>query len=68
MAQKIVDAKADFVLAIKENQPKLYQAIDDFFMQHLEDDCESIACRRYETHENDHGRVDDRYYYLAWRT
>jgi len=65
IAQKIVDAKADYVLAVKENQPKLYQAIADFFMQHLEDDCESIACRRYETHEKGHGRVDDRYYYLA---
>lgn len=65
IAQKIVDAKADYVLAVKENQPKLYHAITDFFMQHLEDDCESIACRRYETHEKGHGRVDDRYYYLA---
>ena len=65
IARRIVDAKADYVLAVKDNQPKLPQAIHDFFAQHLEDDCKSIACRRYESHEKGHGRVDDRYYYLA---
>jgi len=65
IAEKIIDAKADYVLAVKENQPNLHAAIRDFFRQHLEDDCESIACRRDETHEQGHGRKDDRYYYLA---
>jgi predicted transposase YbfD/YdcC len=65
IAEKIIDAGADYVLAVKENQPKLHQAIVDFFTEHLEDNCESIACRRYETHEKGHGRKDDRYYYLA---
>jgi predicted transposase YbfD/YdcC len=65
IAQQIVKAKADYVLAVKDNQPKLHEAIHEFFAQHLEDDCESIACRRYESHEKGHGRVDDRYYYLA---
>lgn len=65
IAEKIIDAKADYVLAVKENQPNLHAAIRDFFRQHLEDDCESIACRRDETHEKGHGRKDDRYYYLA---
>lgn len=65
IAEKIIDAGADYVLAVKENQPKLYQAIQEFFTRHLEDDCKSIACRRYETHEKGHGRKDDRYYYLA---
>ncbi len=60
IAEKITDAKADYVLAVKENQPKLHAAIRDFFIQHLEDDCESIACRRDETHEKGHGREDDR--------
>ena len=65
IAEKIIDAKADYVLAVKDNQPKLHAAIRDFFTQHLEDDCESIACRRDETHEKGHGREDDRYYCLA---
>jgi predicted transposase YbfD/YdcC len=65
IAQQIVDQDADYVLAVKENQPKLHEAISDFFGEHLEDDCRSIPCRRYESHEKGHGRVDDRYYYLA---
>ena len=31
----------------------------------MQDDCQSIACRRDESHEKGHGRKDDRYYYLA---
>jgi predicted transposase YbfD/YdcC len=65
IAAKIVAAGGDYVLAVKDNQPKLYAAIHDFFSEHLEDDCESISCRRDETHEKGHGRQDDRYYYLA---
>jgi predicted transposase YbfD/YdcC len=65
IAQKIVGAGADYVLAVKENQPKLHEAIRGFFTEQLEDDCGSIPCRRYESHEKGHGRVDDRYYYLA---
>lgn len=65
IARQIVDGEADYVLAVKDNQPKLYEAIHNFFAQHLEDDCQSIACRRAESHEKGHGRLDDRYYYLA---
>ena len=50
---------------MKENQPNLNQAIHDFFSEHLEDDCDSIACRRFESHEKGHGHVDDRYDYLT---
>jgi predicted transposase YbfD/YdcC len=65
IAQKIVDAKADYVLAVKDNQPKLCEAISDFFSAQLEDDLQGVPHRKHETHERGHGRVDDRYYYLA---
>lgn len=65
IAAQIVAQGGDYVLAVKENQPKLYEEIDEFFSEQLEDDCRSIACRRFETHEKGHGREDDRYYYLA---
>jgi predicted transposase YbfD/YdcC len=65
IAQKIVDQKADYVLAVKDNQPKLCAAISDFFNKQLEDDLQSVSHRRHETHETGHGRADDRYYYLA---
>jgi predicted transposase YbfD/YdcC/predicted DNA-binding protein (UPF0251 family) len=65
IARKIIDAKADYVLAVKENQPKLCAAIREFFADHLEDDLQRAAHHRHETHEKGHGRVDDRFYYLA---
>jgi hypothetical protein len=48
VAQQIVDAGADYVLAVKGNQPKPHGAIRRFFDEHLEDDCRSVACRRHE--------------------
>jgi predicted transposase YbfD/YdcC len=66
IAQKIMDQKADYVLAVKDNQPKLHAAISDFFSEHLEDDLKNVSHRKHETHdEKEHGRRDDRYYYLA---
>jgi predicted transposase YbfD/YdcC len=65
IAQLIVASGADYVLAVKDNQPKLHEAIRDYFTEHLENDCRSISCRRHESHEKGHGRIDDRYYYLA---
>ena len=65
IAQQIVNQQADYVLAVKDNQPKLHAAIDDFFSEHLEDDLQRVSHRRHETHEKGHGRTDDRYYYLA---
>jgi predicted transposase YbfD/YdcC len=56
---------ADYVLAVKENQPKLHQAVSDFFAEQMDEDFASSPCRRQETHEKGHGRVEQRYYYLA---
>lgn len=65
IAKKIVAAGADYVLAVKDNQPKLCQAIREFFTEQLEDDLASVPHRRCESHERGHGRKDHRYYYLA---
>lgn len=65
IAQKIVDAQGDYVLAVKDNQPKLHEAIRDFFTEQLEDDVVSVPRRKLRTHERGHGRREDRYYYLA---
>ena len=65
IAEKIVTAKGDFVLAVKDNQPKLHQAIQAYFTEHPEYDLQHVSHRRYETIEKGHGRRDERYYYLA---
>jgi len=65
IAQKIVAEKGDYVLALKDNQPKLHEEIHAFFSKQLEDDCASVECRRAETKEKSHGREEYRSYYLS---
>ena len=65
IARKIVDADADYCLAVKGNQPTLQQGIADFFNDHLEDDFERTKVRRYETQERGHGREENRYYFIC---
>lgn len=65
IAQKIVDAGADYCLAVKGNQPTLHQGIVEFFDEHLEDDFARTPVRRYQTEEKGHGREELRYYFLC---
>ncbi len=65
IAKQIVDAGADYVLAVKGNQPTLHQGLMAFFNDHLEDDFARTAVRRHETHEQGHGREEHRYYFLC---
>ena len=65
IARKIINGGGDYVLAVKGNQEKLYNAIRDLFDSYLEDDFAQGRHRRYETRDKSHGRIDERYYYLA---
>jgi predicted transposase YbfD/YdcC len=65
IAQQIVDGGGDFVIAVKDNQPKLRQAIAEFFIGHLEQNLEDLHYRLHETSEVGHGRSEERSYYLA---
>ena len=65
IARHIVDADADYCLAVKGNQPTLHQGIVDFFDEHLEDDFAHTPVRRYQTQEQGHGREEKRYYFLC---
>ena len=64
IAKKIVGAGGDFVLAVKDNQPTLHQATQEYFAKLLSD-TNSASHRYHHTHDISHGRTDDRYYYLA---
>jgi predicted transposase YbfD/YdcC len=65
IAKKIVDAEADYCLAVKGNQPTLHQGIMDFFDDHLEDDFARSKVRRYQTEEKGHGREETRSYLIC---
>ena len=65
IAQKIVDHEADYCLAVNGKQPKLHQGIEAFFKTQLEEDFKQVKVRRYETHEQDHGREESRWYAIC---
>jgi predicted transposase YbfD/YdcC len=61
----IVEGGGDFVIAVKDNQPSLKEAIAGYFLEHLERDLEDLRYRHFETAEASHGRIDERSYFLA---
>jgi predicted transposase YbfD/YdcC len=65
IARQIVAGGADYVLAVKGNQPTLQQGIEEFFDDHLEDAFARTQVRRYQTEEKGHGREEQRYYSLC---
>lgn len=65
IARQIVDAEADYCLAVKGNQPTLHQGIVDFFDKHMEDDFMRTPVRRHQTEEAGHGREEIRYYFIC---
>jgi predicted transposase YbfD/YdcC len=65
IVEQIVDGGGDAVIAVKDNQPTLKAAIENHFKEHLERDLEDLRYRCYETHDEGHGRKDERSYYLT---
>jgi predicted transposase YbfD/YdcC len=65
IAREIVDADADYVLAVKGNQPTLHEGIQEFFNDHLEDDFARTPVHRHETTDKGHGREEKRWYYIC---
>lgn len=65
IAKMIVDGGGDYVLAVKENQSKLYKFIQTFFHEQMERGLEHLQHRRHETRDTGHGRIEERSYYLA---
>jgi predicted transposase YbfD/YdcC len=55
IAQSILDAKADYLLAVKDNQPTLHADIKSYFETALSDEVEQV-----ETVGKDHGRFEVR--------
>lgn len=66
IAKEIVGGGGDYVLAVKDNQPTLSDALRSFFLdRHEQDDFAAYGCRRYKTKEKSRGRVEERYYTIA---
>ena len=63
IAKKIVDGGGDYVLAVKGNQPKLFEAVQAHINEHMTDDFARVAVSRWEEHDKGHGREEHRYYF-----
>ena len=61
IAKKIVNAKGDYVLAVKDNQPKLHEAIKEYFSDERQAELSKSPHRKHQTSERSHGRQEQRY-------
>jgi predicted transposase YbfD/YdcC len=65
IAAAIREREADYVLAVKDNQPKLHQLVHEAFLAHAADDFLDPLLRHIKTVDRNHGREEIREYYLA---
>ena len=63
IAQVIQEREADYVLAVKDNQPKLAESIREFFAAGQANEWKHTPHDDYESIEKDHGRIEVRRYY-----
>ncbi len=60
IAQKIIDKKADYVLALKGNQSTLREDVEVFVAEQKVNNFNDTAVSRHETVDADHGRIETR--------
>jgi len=65
IAGKIIEGEADYVLAVKGNQPTLHAGVVEFFLGHMEDDFARVKVSRHETKGHGHGRDEHRTYLVC---
>ena len=65
IAAQIVAKEADYVLAVKDNQPTLHEQVADYFLEQLEADTPDRKMRHHKEVEKGHGRTETRETYVA---
>jgi predicted transposase YbfD/YdcC len=65
IAQDITDQGADYVLALKDNHPTLYDDVTVFFDEAQTTEFAEIAHAYQETVDGDHGRIETRRYWIT---
>lgn len=66
IAKQIIKEEGDYVLALKDNHPKLCEAVNQFFAErHEQGDFKEFGCRQHETSEKARGAIETRYYMTA---
>jgi predicted transposase YbfD/YdcC len=65
VAKKIIEKEGDYVLALKENHPNLYEEVTNFFKENLKNDFKGQSHKYRKTEEKGHGRYEIREYWLV---
>lgn len=65
IAQQIIDAQADYVLALKGNQGQLHDDVTRYLGQAIDQGFKGIAHDYHETLDKGHGRVEVRRYWIT---
>jgi len=63
IADQIREGKGDFILAVKQNQPKLYEQVEGAISEALEGDAKDLD--EHQTTEKGHGRQETRTYAIV---
>lgn len=66
-AEQIVEQGADYVLAVKENQPKLHAHLQHLFDRSDEQLYADLSVDFFETYDENHGRIETRRYWTTDR-
>jgi predicted transposase YbfD/YdcC len=64
IAQQIVAAEGDYILAVKDNQPSLFAALQQHFAE-VHDGTGGVPVSHRVTREEAHGRKEERHYYTT---
>ena len=65
IAKTILSAGADYVLALKENQPSLHGDVELLFKEQIASEFKDIQHDYYKTTDGDHGRIEIRKYWIT---
>lgn len=65
IAQSIVEAKADYLLAVKDNQQTLREDVEQEFKEAMADDFAHMDYQYHETLDKNHGRIEKRQYWYT---
>jgi predicted transposase YbfD/YdcC len=60
IAEKIIKQGGEYLLALKANQGKLFDAVQEFYTEGQRHGFGRLAVSRFETLEKDHGRIETR--------
>jgi predicted transposase YbfD/YdcC len=65
IAKEIVEADAQYVLALKGNHERVHEEVREFFSDARKRQFKDLPCDYLETIEKDHGRIETRRYWIT---